>query len=130
MLFFPYFSQDLEELEKRLQVKLSNTEMLGTGDSEYITLADVEKKEREYSEQLIDNVCDGLVFSCVKTLLSGTVKLARLKRWLLEACFILEFPVALCPEPGIQFRKLCDREGIIKGPRFLGNSNEFPLFKF
>ncbi|XP_053073568.1 evC complex member EVC isoform X3 [Acinonyx jubatus] len=47
---------DLEELEKGLQVKLSNTEMLGTGDSEYITLADVEKKEREYSEQLIDNM--------------------------------------------------------------------------
>ncbi|XP_043303655.1 ellis-van Creveld syndrome protein isoform X2 [Cervus canadensis] len=44
---------DLEELEKRLQVKLSNTEMLGGSDSEYITLADVEKKEREYSEQLI-----------------------------------------------------------------------------
>ncbi|KAB0354440.1 hypothetical protein FD755_022978 [Muntiacus reevesi] len=44
---------DLEELEKRLQVKLSNTEMLGASDSEYITLADVEKKEREYSEQLI-----------------------------------------------------------------------------
>ncbi|XP_021572422.1 ellis-van Creveld syndrome protein [Carlito syrichta] len=47
---------DLEELEKGLQVKLSNTEMLGAGDSEYITLADVEKKEREYSEQLIANL--------------------------------------------------------------------------
>ncbi|XP_057562214.1 evC complex member EVC isoform X2 [Hippopotamus amphibius kiboko] len=47
---------DLEELEKRLQIKLSNTEMLGAGDSEYITLADVEKKEREYSEQLIANM--------------------------------------------------------------------------
>ncbi|XP_053421901.1 evC complex member EVC isoform X1 [Nycticebus coucang] len=47
---------DLEALEKGLQVKLSNTEMLGAGDSEYITLADVEKKEREYSEQLIDNM--------------------------------------------------------------------------
>ncbi|XP_059960281.1 evC complex member EVC isoform X5 [Mesoplodon densirostris] len=46
---------DLEELEKRLQVRLSNTDMLGAGDSEYITLADVEKKEREYSEQLIAN---------------------------------------------------------------------------
>uniref|UniRef100_A0A8C6BAN6 EvC ciliary complex subunit 1 n=1 Tax=Monodon monoceros TaxID=40151 RepID=A0A8C6BAN6_MONMO len=46
---------DLEELEKRLQVRLSNTEMLGAGDSEYITLADVEKKEREYSEHLIAN---------------------------------------------------------------------------
>ncbi|XP_045627286.1 ellis-van Creveld syndrome protein isoform X2 [Ursus americanus] len=47
---------DLEELEKGLQVKLSDTEMLGSGDSEYITLADVEKKEREYSELLIDNM--------------------------------------------------------------------------
>ncbi|XP_063561259.1 evC complex member EVC isoform X3 [Gorilla gorilla gorilla] len=47
---------DLEELEKGLQIKLSNTEMSGAGDSEYITLADVEKKEREYSEQLIDNM--------------------------------------------------------------------------
>uniref|UniRef100_A0A2K5K496 EvC ciliary complex subunit 1 n=1 Tax=Colobus angolensis palliatus TaxID=336983 RepID=A0A2K5K496_COLAP len=47
---------DLEDLEKGLQVKLSNTEMSGAGDSEYITLADVEKKEREYSEQLIDNM--------------------------------------------------------------------------
>ncbi|XP_068399343.1 evC complex member EVC isoform X3 [Eschrichtius robustus] len=47
---------DLEELEKRLQVRLSNTEMLGAGDSEYITLADVEKKQREYSEQLIANM--------------------------------------------------------------------------
>lgn len=52
----------MEELEKRLQVRLSNTEMLGAGDSEYITLADVEKKEREYSEQLIDNVRDGFSF--------------------------------------------------------------------
>ena len=52
----------MEELEKRLQVRLSNTEMLGAGDSEYITLADVEKKEREYSEQLIANVCDGFSF--------------------------------------------------------------------
>ncbi|XP_062964270.1 evC complex member EVC isoform X2 [Cynocephalus volans] len=47
---------DLEELEKGLQVKLSSTEMLGAGDSAYTTLADVEKKEREYSEQLIDNM--------------------------------------------------------------------------
>ncbi|XP_073898754.1 evC complex member EVC isoform X2 [Castor canadensis] len=47
---------DLEELEKGLQVKLSNTEMVGVGDSVYITLADVEKKERDYSEQLMDNM--------------------------------------------------------------------------
>ncbi|KAM6150885.1 evC complex member EVC isoform 1-T1 [Erethizon dorsatum] len=47
---------DLEELEKGLQVKLSNMETLGTSDSGYITLADVEKKEREYSEQLMDHM--------------------------------------------------------------------------
>lgn len=47
---------DLEELEKRLQAKLSNMETVCAGDSEYITLADVEKKERESSEQLIDNM--------------------------------------------------------------------------
>ncbi|XP_073093968.1 evC complex member EVC isoform X6 [Manis javanica] len=47
---------DLEELEKGLRVKLSNTAMLGAEDAEYITLADVGKKEREYSEQLIDNM--------------------------------------------------------------------------
>ncbi|XP_014393769.1 PREDICTED: LOW QUALITY PROTEIN: ellis-van Creveld syndrome protein [Myotis brandtii] len=47
---------DLEELEKGLRVRLSDTETLGASDSQYITLADVEKKEREYSEQLIDNM--------------------------------------------------------------------------
>lgn len=47
---------NLEELEKSLQVRLSNTEALGAGDSEDITLADVERKEREYSEQLIANM--------------------------------------------------------------------------
>ncbi|KAM4854728.1 evC complex member EVC isoform 2-T2 [Thomomys bottae] len=48
--------RDLEELEKRLRVKLSNTGMLGAEDSVYITLADLEKKEREFSEQLLDNM--------------------------------------------------------------------------
>ncbi|XP_051056212.1 evC complex member EVC isoform X1 [Phodopus roborovskii] len=47
---------DLEELEKGLQARLANTEMLGTGDSGYVSLADVERKERELSEQLIDNM--------------------------------------------------------------------------
>ncbi|XP_021486387.1 evC complex member EVC isoform X1 [Meriones unguiculatus] len=47
---------DLEELEKGLQARLVNTEMLGTGDPGYISLADVERKERELSEQLIDNM--------------------------------------------------------------------------
>ncbi|XP_077877129.1 evC complex member EVC isoform X4 [Ictidomys tridecemlineatus] len=48
--------QDLEELEKALQVKLSSTETPGTSDSGYVTLADVEKKEREHSEQLLDDM--------------------------------------------------------------------------
>ncbi|XP_027801055.2 evC complex member EVC [Marmota flaviventris] len=48
--------QDLEELEKALQVKLSSTETLGTSDSGYVTLADVEKKEREHSEQLLEDM--------------------------------------------------------------------------
>ncbi|KAM6220849.1 evC complex member EVC [Rhynchocyon petersi] len=47
---------DLEELEKALQAKLSHTETLGSGDSEYVTLADVERQEREHSEQLVDNM--------------------------------------------------------------------------
>ncbi|XP_036184472.1 ellis-van Creveld syndrome protein isoform X2 [Myotis myotis] len=47
---------DLEELEKGLRARLSDTETLGAGDSQYIALADVEKKERENAEQLIDNM--------------------------------------------------------------------------
>lgn len=49
--------QDLEELEKGLQARLANTVTpMGTSDSSYVSLADVERKERELSEQLIDNV--------------------------------------------------------------------------
>ncbi|XP_059531950.1 evC complex member EVC isoform X2 [Myotis daubentonii] len=47
---------DLEELEKGLRARLSDAEPLGAGDSQYIALADVEKKERENAEQLIDNM--------------------------------------------------------------------------
>ncbi|XP_020847921.1 evC complex member EVC isoform X2 [Phascolarctos cinereus] len=47
---------DLEELEKQIQSKLSNTEMVGAGSSEYFTLEDIERKEREYSEHIIDNM--------------------------------------------------------------------------
>ncbi|XP_058157204.1 evC complex member EVC [Dasypus novemcinctus] len=47
---------DLDELEKELQSKLSRTEMLGVEDSEYLTLAEVERKERENAEQLVDNM--------------------------------------------------------------------------
>ncbi|XP_052592015.1 evC complex member EVC isoform X4 [Peromyscus californicus insignis] len=47
---------DLEELEKGFQARLANMEMLGTGDPGYVSLADVERKERELSEQLIDNM--------------------------------------------------------------------------
>ncbi|XP_036056819.1 ellis-van Creveld syndrome protein isoform X5 [Onychomys torridus] len=47
---------DLEELEKGFQARLANTEMLGTSDPGYVSLADVERKERELSEHLIDNM--------------------------------------------------------------------------
>ncbi|XP_036618191.1 ellis-van Creveld syndrome protein [Trichosurus vulpecula] len=47
---------DLEELEKQIESKLSNTEMVGAGSSEYSTLEDIERKEREYSEHIIDNM--------------------------------------------------------------------------
>ncbi|XP_072476297.1 evC complex member EVC isoform X1 [Notamacropus eugenii] len=47
---------DLEELERQIQAKLSNTEMVGAGSSEYSTLEDIERKEREYSEHIIDNM--------------------------------------------------------------------------
>nr|XP_048271167.1 ellis-van Creveld syndrome protein isoform X1 [Myodes glareolus] len=48
---------DLEELEKGLQARLVNTVTpMGTSDSSYVSLADVERKERELSEQLIDNM--------------------------------------------------------------------------
>uniref|UniRef100_A0A8C5Y1D1 EvC ciliary complex subunit 1 n=1 Tax=Microcebus murinus TaxID=30608 RepID=A0A8C5Y1D1_MICMU len=47
---------DLEELERGLQAKLSNMEVLGAGDSEHLALADEEREERERSEQLVDNM--------------------------------------------------------------------------
>ncbi|XP_043827538.1 ellis-van Creveld syndrome protein [Dromiciops gliroides] len=47
---------DLEELENQTQSKLSNTEMVGADNSEYSTLEDIERKEREYSEHIIDNM--------------------------------------------------------------------------
>ncbi|XP_067591590.1 evC complex member EVC isoform X6 [Pseudorca crassidens] len=68
---------DLEELEKRLQVRLSNTEMLGAGDSEYITLADVEKKEREYSEHLIAN--DALERTMGRAHVAKTIEFLKLQ---------------------------------------------------
>ncbi|XP_069924142.1 evC complex member EVC isoform X5 [Oryctolagus cuniculus] len=46
---------DLEELERELQARLSSTEALGAGDSDYVALAEVEKKEREFSEQLVQH---------------------------------------------------------------------------
>lgn len=57
MLPCVFFShQDLEDLEKELKAKLSNADLLGTGDSEYIALVEVERKEREFSEQLVGHV--------------------------------------------------------------------------
>ncbi|XP_075400665.1 evC complex member EVC isoform X2 [Tenrec ecaudatus] len=48
--------KDLEEQEKELQTKLSNMEQPAPGDSEYLSLAEVERKERECAEQLTDNM--------------------------------------------------------------------------
>ncbi|XP_049637608.1 evC complex member EVC [Suncus etruscus] len=47
---------DLEELEKSLQLRLSGTEMLAACEPAYVTLADVEKKERENAELLMHNM--------------------------------------------------------------------------
>ncbi|KAM6261260.1 evC complex member EVC isoform 3-T3 [Porphyrio hochstetteri] len=47
---------DFEELQKQLDSRLQNTEMSGAHNSEYQTVEDLERKEREYSEHIIDNV--------------------------------------------------------------------------
>ncbi|XP_068535997.1 evC complex member EVC isoform X1 [Anas acuta] len=47
---------DFEELQKQLDCRLQNTEMSGAHNSEYQTLEDLERKEREYSEHIIDNM--------------------------------------------------------------------------
>ncbi|NXP49042.1 EVC protein, partial [Heliornis fulica] len=47
---------DFEELQKQLDSRLQNTEMSGTHNSEYQTVEDLERREREYSEHIIDNV--------------------------------------------------------------------------
>lgn len=51
-----FFPQDFEELQKQLDSRLQNTEMSGAHNSEYQTLEDLERREREYSEHVIDNV--------------------------------------------------------------------------
>ncbi|KAM6261259.1 evC complex member EVC isoform 2-T2 [Porphyrio hochstetteri] len=48
--------KDFEELQKQLDSRLQNTEMSGAHNSEYQTVEDLERKEREYSEHIIDNV--------------------------------------------------------------------------
>ncbi|XP_027542178.1 ellis-van Creveld syndrome protein isoform X3 [Neopelma chrysocephalum] len=47
---------DFEELQKQLDCRLQNTETSGAHNSEYQTLEDLERKEREYSEHVIDNM--------------------------------------------------------------------------
>ncbi|KFQ33775.1 Ellis-van Creveld syndrome protein, partial [Merops nubicus] len=47
---------DFEELQKQLDSRLQNTEMSGVHNSEYQTVEDLERKEREYSEHVIDNM--------------------------------------------------------------------------
>ncbi|XP_063257675.1 evC complex member EVC isoform X3 [Prinia subflava] len=47
---------DFEELQKQLDSRLQNTEMSGAHNSEFQTLEDLERREREYSEHVIDNM--------------------------------------------------------------------------
>ncbi|XP_077033823.1 evC complex member EVC isoform X2 [Agelaius phoeniceus] len=47
---------DFEELQKQLDSRLQNTEMSGARNSEFQTLEDLERREREYSEHIIDNM--------------------------------------------------------------------------
>ncbi|NWU59500.1 EVC protein, partial [Dromas ardeola] len=47
---------DFEELQNQLDSRLQNTAMSGAHNSEYQTLEDLERKEREYSEHIIDNM--------------------------------------------------------------------------
>uniref|UniRef100_A0A8C0VLV6 EvC ciliary complex subunit 1 n=1 Tax=Cyanistes caeruleus TaxID=156563 RepID=A0A8C0VLV6_CYACU len=47
---------DFGELQKQLDSRLQNTEMSGGHNSEFQTLEDIERKEREYSEHVIDNM--------------------------------------------------------------------------
>ncbi|XP_064007545.1 evC complex member EVC isoform X4 [Pogoniulus pusillus] len=44
-----------EELQKQLDSRLQSTEMSGAHNSEYQTLEDLERKEKEYSEHVIDH---------------------------------------------------------------------------
>lgn len=97
--------QDLEELEKGLRVRLSDTETLGAGDSQYMTLADAEKKEREDSEQLIDNVRGGLFLR--KSRGFGTVQLERSESGCAEKCVLPWNSLLGQPQsqgPGIRLR--------------------------
>ncbi|NWS68110.1 EVC protein, partial [Crotophaga sulcirostris] len=47
---------NFEELRKQLDSRLQNTEMSRAHNSEYQTVEDLERKEREYSEHIIDNM--------------------------------------------------------------------------
>ncbi|XP_068044752.1 evC complex member EVC isoform X1 [Anomalospiza imberbis] len=47
---------DFEEIQKQLDSRLQNTEMSGGCNSEFQTLEDLERREREYSEHVIDNM--------------------------------------------------------------------------
>ncbi|XP_054247574.1 evC complex member EVC [Indicator indicator] len=47
---------DFEELQKQLDSRLQSTEMSEAHNSEYQTLEDLERKEKEYSEHVIDHM--------------------------------------------------------------------------
>ncbi|NXI36760.1 EVC protein, partial [Galbula dea] len=47
---------DFEELQKQLDSRFQSTETSGAHNSDYQTLEDLERKEKEYSEHVIDNM--------------------------------------------------------------------------
>ncbi|XP_053921098.1 evC complex member EVC isoform X3 [Cuculus canorus] len=47
---------DFEDLWKQLDSRLQNTDMFGAHNSEYQTVEDLERKEKEYSQHIIDNM--------------------------------------------------------------------------
>lgn len=55
--WFVFPSQACEELQKQLHSRLLGTEIGGACDLEYQTLDDLERKERDYSDHILDNVC-------------------------------------------------------------------------
>lgn len=110
-------------MEKGLGVRLSDAEALGAGESQYATLADVENKEREYAELLIENVRAWRAFSCVKAVVSGQHR--RGEEWVdaPRTVFNTGIPAGLAWQQGPAFalsgEKVSGRARVSRGRRFI-----------